>query len=72
MKNNTLLFIATLVSFFLTSCMKYTSDKARKLDVLFPKGSLVPAENFTGSAWAKTLLPTDTTYNTIVGNVYIT
>jgi quercetin dioxygenase-like cupin family protein len=50
--------------------MKYTSGKARKLDVLFPKGSLVPAENFTGSAWAKTLLPTDTTYNTIVGNVY--
>ena len=69
MKNNSLL-LAMLVSFFLTSCIKYTSNKERKLDVIFPIGSIAPAENFTGNAWTKSLLPMDSTYNTVVGNVY--
>ena len=59
MKNNSLLLV-TLASFFLTSCIKYTSNKERKLDEIFPKGSVAPAENFTGNAWTKSLLPMDT------------
>ncbi|GAA4454578.1 cupin domain-containing protein [Nibrella saemangeumensis] len=37
---------------------------------IFPKGTLGPAENFTGKAWNIGLVAYDTTYNTVVGNVY--
>jgi hypothetical protein len=37
---------------------------------IFPKGELGPAENFTGKAWNIGLVANDTTYNTVVGNVY--
>lgn len=70
MKINSLLLAATMVAFFLTNCIKYTSHKEKKMDVIFPKGTLAPAENFTGKAWTKNLLPNDSTYSTIVGNVY--
>ena len=69
MKYNSIL-LATLASFFLSSCINYTSNKVRKLYVIFPKGSVAPAENFTGNAWTKSLLPIDSIYNTVVGNVY--
>lgn len=41
------------------------SDKA-----IFPKGELGPATNFTGNAYNFGLVANDSTYNTLVGNVY--
>lgn len=40
------------------------------LDSIFPKGELGPAQNFTGKAWNTGLVANDTTYNTVIGNVY--
>ena len=37
---------------------------------IFPKGELGPAQNFTGKAWNYSLVPNDTVYNTLMGNVY--
>ncbi|MFW0717565.1 cupin domain-containing protein [Pedobacter sp. N23S346] len=41
-----------------------------KLNFIFPKGELGPAENFTGKAWNIGLVENDTVYHTVVGNVY--
>jgi len=54
-----------------TSCMEQTSKKEDKqLNAIFLKGSLGPAENFTGNAWNTPLVANDSTYNTVIGNVY--
>ena len=54
-----------------TGCMGNSSNKdGSGSGAIFPKGSLGPAENFTGKAWALGLVPNDTTYNILVGNVY--
>ena len=54
-----------------TGCMEQTSKKEDKeLNAIFPKGELGPAENFTGNAWNTPLLADDSTYNTVIGNVY--
>ncbi|QRR04026.1 cupin domain-containing protein [Dyadobacter sandarakinus] len=37
---------------------------------IFPKGTQGPAANFTGKAWNYSLVPTDSTLTTVVGNVY--
>jgi quercetin dioxygenase-like cupin family protein len=60
------------IALFSVSCMKQTATKVNenKLQAIFPKGSLGPAENFTGNAWATGLVANDTIYNTVVGNVY--
>ena len=42
----------------------------KELQTIFPKGDLGPTENFTGSAWNIGLVPNDSIYNTVVGNVY--
>jgi len=39
-------------------------------EAIFPKGELGPATNFTGNAYNTRLLADDSTYNTLVGNVY--
>jgi quercetin dioxygenase-like cupin family protein len=36
---------------------------------IFPRGELGPASNFTGKAYNFGLVPNDSTYNTLVGNV---
>ena len=41
-----------------------------EIQAIFPKGVSGPAENFTGNAWNFSLVANDTTYNTLVGNVY--
>src|SRR6188508_87072 len=41
-----------------------------KIESIFPKGEKGPAENFTGNAWNTPLVANDSTYNTIIGNVY--
>ena len=66
-------FIATLAfSVFVISCkekIKKTKDD-NKVESIFPKGELGPAENFTGKAWNIGLLANDSIYNTLAGNVY--
>ncbi|WP_295125137.1 cupin domain-containing protein [uncultured Chitinophaga sp.] len=37
---------------------------------IFPKGEAGPAANFTGKAWNTGLVAADSTYSTLVGNVY--
>ena len=53
-------------------CKEQTSKKASdgETGAIFPKGELGTAENFTGKAWHTTLVANDSTYNTLVGNVY--
>ena len=68
-----LLFITAIASLALlaNSCRENkTENKATELQVIFPKGEKGPAENFTGNAWNTGLVANDTTYNTVVGNVY--
>ncbi len=36
---------------------------------IFPKGEKAPADYFTGTAWVKNLVPSDDTFNTVIGNV---
>jgi quercetin dioxygenase-like cupin family protein len=38
-------------------------------NTIFPKGDKAPADYFTGTAWIKPLVPVDTTFNTVIGNV---
>ena len=53
------------------SCMENKSEnKATELQAIFPKGEKGPAENFTGNAWNTGLVANDSTYNTVIGNVY--
>jgi len=39
-------------------------------EAIFPKGEKGPSENFTGNAWNTPLVSNDSTYNTVIGNVY--
>src|SRR4051812_8992595 len=66
------LFITVAFLALLTiSCMENKSEnKVAALHAIFPKGEKGPAENFTGNAWNTGLVANDTTYNTVVGNVY--
>ena len=53
------------------SCMeKKSKNEHGELQAIFPKGELGPADHFTGKAWNIGLVADDTTYNTVVGNVY--
>ena len=54
-----------------TSCMNNKSEtKGSELQAIFPKGEKGAAENFTGNAWNTPLVANDSTYNTVIGNVY--
>jgi quercetin dioxygenase-like cupin family protein len=67
------LFIMVVASLALTTtgCMGNGSKKhGTESGAIFPKGELGPAENFTGKAWHTALVANDSTYNTLVGNVY--
>ena len=67
---NPFIAIASL-ALLTTSCMENKSKKEEsELQAIFPKGKLGAAENFTGNAWSTGLVANDTTYNTVVGNVY--
>ncbi|MHA4844798.1 (R)-mandelonitrile lyase [Flavitalea antarctica] len=70
MKSLKIIAIASL-ALLTTSC---TDNKAgndtTKLSAIFPKGEKGPAENFTGNAWNTPLVANDSTYNTVIGNVY--
>lgn len=47
-----------------------TMTNDNKVESIFPKGELGPAENFSGKAWNYGLVANDSLYNTVVGNVY--
>ncbi len=47
-----------------------SENKATELQAIFPKGEKGSAENFTGNVWNTGLVANDTTYNTLIGNVY--
>ncbi|MGC1243442.1 MAG: cupin domain-containing protein, partial [Chryseosolibacter sp.] len=49
---------------------KDTAENANDERSIFPKGQLGPATNFTGNAYNFGLVSNDSTYNTLVGNVY--
>ncbi len=57
---------------FNLGCKEQASTKATngETNAIFPKGEQGPGENFTGKAWNYGLVANDTTYNTLVGNVY--
>lgn len=61
-----------LSALFLMGCTGPASKDATggAVGAIFPKGELGPAENFTGKAWNTGLVANDTTYSTLVGNVY--
>jgi quercetin dioxygenase-like cupin family protein len=66
-------FITAIASLALLTigCMENKSEnKAAELQAIFPKGEKGPAENFTGNAWNTGLVANDSTYNTVIGNVY--
>ncbi len=67
------LFVAAITSLILiaTSCMENKpGNSTNEVQAIFPKGEKGPAENFTGNAWNTGLVPDDSTYNVVVGNVY--
>ncbi|HEY5773943.1 MAG TPA: cupin domain-containing protein [Chitinophagaceae bacterium] len=70
MKTLLITVIASL-ALITTSCMENKSPNGKtELNAIFPKGELGPAENFTGNAWATSIVANDSIYNTLVGNVY--
>ena len=67
------LFITAIafVALLTTSCMKNKlENKDTELQAIFPKGEKGAAEHFTGDAFNTRLVDDDSTYNTLVGNVY--
>ncbi len=64
--------IVVFVSLFSLSANAQANKRAAApaTNGIFPKGELGPAQNFTGKAWAYSLVPNDTVYNTLMGNVY--
>ncbi|MDN3670303.1 cupin domain-containing protein [Echinicola jeungdonensis] len=70
MKNiNLLLVFSALV---LQGCQGQDSSETEQkdLEAIFPKGKLGPSEYFTGKAYNYGLVPNDSTYTTLVGNVF--
>lgn len=53
-------------------CTRQNGEQASegKVQAIFPDGQPGSAENFTGKAYHFGLVPSDSTYNTLVGNVY--
>lgn len=67
------LIVASLFAILLLNrCMEQqeTQEKQNGLQAIFPKGELGPTTNFTGNAWNTALVGDDSTYNTVIGNVY--
>jgi quercetin dioxygenase-like cupin family protein len=63
----TVFFLALLTNV----CKGQTSKKdADVVQAIFPKGEVGSAENFTGKAWHTMLVANDSTYNTLIGNVF--
>jgi quercetin dioxygenase-like cupin family protein len=72
MKTISKIIVSIIVITTLTNCAgdKNTTDDANYEQSIFPIGDLGPATNFTGNAYNFGLVSNDSTYNTLVGNVY--
>jgi quercetin dioxygenase-like cupin family protein len=70
MKAFLIIAIASMALLIISCTDNKTKKDKRESGAIFPKGELGPAENFTGKAWALGLIANDTTYNTLIGNVY--
>ncbi|HMQ86542.1 MAG TPA: cupin domain-containing protein [Flavilitoribacter sp.] len=70
MRSITVLLLLPSVLFF--SCSEQVSDQSQTAEVqaIFPQGQQGSAELFTGAAYNYGLLPSDSIYTTLVGNVY--
>lgn len=58
--------------FFILGCKEPVAEKTPEeaVQAIFPQGNVGPAEFFTGKAYNYGLLPNDSIYNTLIGNVY--
>lgn len=76
MKRNkiNLLIFASLTFLFITvaGCKENAGEEkaTNQLSSIFPKGELGSSQYFTGKAWNIGLVANDSTYTTLVGNVY--
>lgn len=66
------LFAVMVFAALFPGCREQASTPATNAETkaIFPKGEQGPGENFTGKAWNYRLVADDTTFNTLVGNVY--
>ena len=71
-KNNSMkvffLITSLTMAFMAIGCKEESGSVAE--DQIFPKGKKGHAENFTGAAWNYDLVPNDSIFNTVAGNVY--
>src|SRR5688572_12476302 len=67
---STILLLLTLISCNGDKDQRQQSTADASDETIFPKGDLGPATNFTGNAYNFGLVANDSTYNTLVGNVY--
>lgn len=58
---------AVSLTFSVISC---TTNDRKETQAIFPKGEKGSAENFTGNAYNYGLMPMDSIFTTLVGNVY--
>lgn len=67
-----LILFFSFATFLLVSCAQPADEpeSSDTLNAIFPKGQKGPAERFTGNAYNYGLVPMDSTYTTLVGNVY--
>jgi hypothetical protein len=59
------IIIITIASVFL---FQLSSRAQSNTGTIFPKGKITPA-NFTGTVWVQPLVPQDSTFNLVAGNV---
>jgi quercetin dioxygenase-like cupin family protein len=65
-----LLLIAALIGCNGDKAHTQQSESDFSRETIFPKGDRGPSTNFTGNAYNISLVANDSTYNTLVGNVY--
>lgn len=70
MKRNIGIFAMFFSALALMSCRNDDSKESGHEHLIFPQGEPGPAANFTGKTYNYGLIPSDSTYNMLVGNVY--
>ena len=73
MKRNARVFLSVMTlcsAILLSNCNRDNTGASARVALIFPQGQLGPATNFTGNAYNFGLVPNDSIYNTLVGNVY--